>query len=94
MQEQKDQGDYAYEIGEALVETEDGPATHFFFIVYYRGEEVEKSRNFRLRVQADRKAQDFISGAVGDDKAFGGITLDVQSVITDIGSLFGGKHNG
>ena len=60
------------------------------FVIYQHGEEVYRSRKFRLEVQAERKAQDYITALTGrkpDD-----IVLDVQSLSIDPDSLFGGKN--
>jgi hypothetical protein len=74
--------EYTYEI------LEDNTA-----IVYYRGEEVWRSRPFRLYVQAVTKAKDFIVDSIGKAQNEG-ITLDVQNLRVDANSLFGGKRHG
>lgn len=62
-------------------------------IVYYRGEEVFKSRSYRLRVQAEKAMRDFIKSSIGTAQK-ADITLDVQGLSIDVDSLLGGKHNG
>jgi len=63
------------------------------FTILQNGEEVHTSRTFRLRVQAERKAQDYINNLISKQQD-GDATLDVQSVSTSIRALFGGKGNG
>jgi len=67
------------------------PEKHYF-IVYQNDDEIYRSHEFRLEVQAEAKAKKFISdleGAKGAD-----IVLDVQNLSIDPDTLFGGKRNG
>ena len=73
---------YEYEITEGNV-----------FVVKYKGEEVHRSRSFRLKVQAEKKAVEWIQNETGE-KRQGDITLDVQTLSVDPTALFGGKDNG
>lgn len=62
------------------------------FIIYQHGEEVYRSRKFRLEVQADRKARDYIKALVGHEPD--NVILNVENLSIDPDSLFGGKTNG
>lgn len=61
------------------------------FIIYQNGEEVYQSRDFRLRVQAERQAKKFIqkmSEAVPSDS----VRLDVQNMSIDPDTILGGQR--
>jgi len=58
------------------------------FTIFHYGEEIHRSRQFRLRVQAERKAGDWIHTAKDDLDVIGDVTLDVQSVSIDPETLF------
>jgi hypothetical protein len=62
------------------------------FTIYQDGEAVFTSRPYRLRVQAEEGARDFIRNAEGG--AVGGITLDVQSVSMDVEAILGKLNKG
>lgn len=61
------------------------------FIVYEFGKEVYRSRAFRLRVQAEQKAAEYINQSKGIINQ--GDTLEVQNLSVDTDYLLGG-HNG
>lgn len=56
-------------------------------IMYYLGEEIWTSRAFRLRVQAEDQAKEYVKKSRNDIPE-DGITLDVQKVSVDPDSLF------
>lgn len=56
------------------------------FTIYQDGEALFTSRPYRLRVQADEGARDWIKRAMNEPP--GAITLDVQSVSMDVDALF------
>ena len=57
------------------------------FTVLYKGEVVYTSRAFRLKVQAEAKAKEWIQRALKQIPE--GVTLDVQNVSVDAGAIFG-----
>ena len=73
--------DYTYTIDENNV-----------FTVYFHGEEVYTSRPFRLRVQAERKAKNWIMKIAGMDAEKADFLLDVQKMSIDPDTIFGGSQ--
>ncbi len=63
-------------------------------VVYFNGQELYRSRAFRLPSQADRAAREFIEKARGDAPKTGGVTLVVQNVSVNPNTFFRRKSNG
>lgn len=58
------------------------------FVIYQNDEEIYRSREFRLEVQAEAKAKKFIKDLQGE--VVQDIVLDIQNMSIDPDTLFGG----